>query len=295
MDQYITLNGEYSVSSTDKPPPDIVVTKSSSSSTDQAQSTADEGAGKTEVLDDPVPSGKSSKRSSPESSLDGTSSLSGTSSVKETTPASPENSSSMVTPSRQESTESMEVETGSGDKGTEQSGEQVKMEVSKSEDSNEVKKEDESTGKTEDSKEVKSEDLSIQNSGEEKADGTSVGKMEEEGAKSEGVGSTEIPVEHQQESKPASVIVYNTSKKDGITEEKTDAVKKDEGGVSKTSSGKSEKKKNRFMFNIADGGFTELHSLWAEEKVKGFNVNTWGRHHDYWLLKGLVVYPAVVI
>ena len=47
----------------------------------------------------------------------------------------------------------------------------------------------------------------------------------------------------------------------------------------------------RFMFNIADGGFTELHSLWAEEKTKGFIETVWGRHHDYWLLKGIVTYP----
>ena len=47
----------------------------------------------------------------------------------------------------------------------------------------------------------------------------------------------------------------------------------------------------RFMFNIADGGFTELHNLWAEEKSKGFSHKAWGRHHDYWLLKGLVTYP----
>jgi hypothetical protein len=47
----------------------------------------------------------------------------------------------------------------------------------------------------------------------------------------------------------------------------------------------------RFMFNIADGGFTELHSLWADEKTKGFVETVWGRHHDYWLLKGIVTYP----
>ena len=45
-----------------------------------------------------------------------------------------------------------------------------------------------------------------------------------------------------------------------------------------------------FMFNIADGGFTELHVLWeAEEKRKIDNI--WWRYHDYWLLAGVVVYP----
>ena len=46
----------------------------------------------------------------------------------------------------------------------------------------------------------------------------------------------------------------------------------------------------KFMFNIADGGFTELHVLWeAEEKRKLDNI--WWRFHDYWLLAGVVVYP----
>lgn len=50
---------------------------------------------------------------------------------------------------------------------------------------------------------------------------------------------------------------------------------------------------SRFMFNIADGGFTELHTLWAEEKTKGFQSTVWGRHHDYWLLKAISTYPSL--
>lgn len=49
----------------------------------------------------------------------------------------------------------------------------------------------------------------------------------------------------------------------------------------------------QFMFNIADGGFTELHTLWAAEKTKGYNPHVWGRRHDYWLLKGVVEYPLI--
>lgn len=58
-----------------------------------------------------------------------------------------------------------------------------------------------------------------------------------------------------------------------------------------TASAKPQQQQLKFMFNIADGGFTELHNLWAEEKTKGFSPQLWGRHHDYWLLKGLVTYP----
>ena len=49
----------------------------------------------------------------------------------------------------------------------------------------------------------------------------------------------------------------------------------------------------KFMFNIADGGFTELHVLWeAEEKRKEDNI--WWRFHDYWLLAGVVVYLFII-
>ncbi|PFX26138.1 chromodomain-helicase-DNA-binding protein 4-like isoform X3 [Stylophora pistillata] len=45
----------------------------------------------------------------------------------------------------------------------------------------------------------------------------------------------------------------------------------------------------RFMFNIADGGFTELHTLWeVEEKRKCDDI--WWRCHDYWLLAGVVTH-----
>lgn len=121
-----------------------------------------------------------------------------------------------------------------------------------------------------------------------------------EGAKSESArpqsvvkdakSSTESPKESvvkSAASKPStaveqsSVIVYSSGKK----EEKTMPLK-DAGNKAAVS--KSEPK---FMFNIADGGFTELHNLWSEEKTKGFLPRSWGRHHDYWLLKGLVTYP----
>lgn len=46
-----------------------------------------------------------------------------------------------------------------------------------------------------------------------------------------------------------------------------------------------------FMFNIADGGFTELHSLWLNEErvaVPGNEYEIWHRRHDYWILCGIV-------
>lgn len=46
-----------------------------------------------------------------------------------------------------------------------------------------------------------------------------------------------------------------------------------------------------FKFNIADGGFTELHSLWLNEEkaaVPGKEYEIWHRRHDYWLLSGII-------
>ncbi|KAK9502140.1 hypothetical protein O3M35_012729 [Rhynocoris fuscipes] len=54
-----------------------------------------------------------------------------------------------------------------------------------------------------------------------------------------------------------------------------------------------DKSKRKFMFNIADGGFTELHTLWQNEEkaaVPGREYEIWHRRHDYWLLGGIVTH-----
>ncbi|TNN41263.1 Chromodomain-helicase-DNA-binding protein 5 [Liparis tanakae] len=52
--------------------------------------------------------------------------------------------------------------------------------------------------------------------------------------------------------------------------------------------------KTKFMFNIADGGFTELHTLWQTEEraalTSGKMHDIWHRRHDYWLLAGIVTH-----
>ena len=57
---------------------------------------------------------------------------------------------------------------------------------------------------------------------------------------------------------------------------------------------RSEKLKDfKFMFNIADGGFTELHSLWLNEQralAPNHEQDIWHRRHDYWLLAGIVTH-----
>uniref|UniRef100_A0A3Q2DMN4 Chromodomain helicase DNA binding protein 4 n=1 Tax=Cyprinodon variegatus TaxID=28743 RepID=A0A3Q2DMN4_CYPVA len=69
-----------------------------------------------------------------------------------------------------------------------------------------------------------------------------------------------------------------------------------EGGTAASAVNINEEKKKaskqRFMFNIADGGFTELHSLWQNEEraatVTKKTYEIWHRRHDYWLLAGII-------
>ncbi|PAA78378.1 hypothetical protein BOX15_Mlig006386g1, partial [Macrostomum lignano] len=53
----------------------------------------------------------------------------------------------------------------------------------------------------------------------------------------------------------------------------------------------SEEVAQQFMFNIADGGFTELHTIWLNEQRAlrpGREQEIWHRRHDYWLMAGVV-------
>ncbi|XP_052227577.1 chromodomain-helicase-DNA-binding protein Mi-2 homolog isoform X2 [Dreissena polymorpha] len=61
----------------------------------------------------------------------------------------------------------------------------------------------------------------------------------------------------------------------------------------KSEDAKKEETNQKFMFNIADGGFTELHTLWQNEQralLKSREHEVWHRRHDYWLLAGLVTH-----
>ncbi|XP_068771780.1 chromodomain-helicase-DNA-binding protein 5 isoform X14 [Struthio camelus] len=75
---------------------------------------------------------------------------------------------------------------------------------------------------------------------------------------------------------------HNETQQNGEKEEEEEG-KKDERNAS-----------FRFMFNIADGGFTELHTLWQNEEraaiSSGKIYDIWHRRHDYWLLAGIVTH-----
>ncbi|XP_024084977.1 chromodomain-helicase-DNA-binding protein Mi-2 homolog isoform X4 [Cimex lectularius] len=85
-------------------------------------------------------------------------------------------------------------------------------------------------------------------------------------------------------------------KKDKEGEEKEDGKEdkeKSDDSDDKAKDADEDKSKRKFMFNIADGGFTELHTLWQNEEkaaVPGREYEIWHRRHDYWLLGGIVTH-----
>ncbi|XP_035991036.1 chromodomain-helicase-DNA-binding protein 4 isoform X5 [Fundulus heteroclitus] len=102
---------------------------------------------------------------------------------------------------------------------------------------------------------------------------------------------TSSPTEDKKEQK---------EEKDGIKTDESGKLQNGEngkeGGTAPSGVNISEEKKKaskqRFMFNIADGGFTELHSLWQNEEraatVTKKTYEIWHRRHDYWLLAGII-------
>merc|ERR1712147_471665 len=83
-------------------------------------------------------------------------------------------------------------------------------------------------------------------------------------------------------------IEDDKKKENGTTEEDK---KKDKDEEVKEEKKEEKKEDPKFMFNIADGGFTELHTLWQNEEkaaVPGREYEIWHRRHDYWLLSGIV-------
>uniref|UniRef100_A0A3Q3GY62 Chromodomain helicase DNA binding protein 3 n=1 Tax=Labrus bergylta TaxID=56723 RepID=A0A3Q3GY62_9LABR len=69
---------------------------------------------------------------------------------------------------------------------------------------------------------------------------------------------------------------------------------KEEAPIFTRGNGRPPIERPRFMFNIADGGFTELHTLWQNEEraaISSGKMNEiWHRRHDFWLLAGIVIH-----
>ncbi|XP_028330390.1 chromodomain-helicase-DNA-binding protein 3 isoform X3 [Gouania willdenowi] len=120
---------------------------------------------------------------------------------------------------------------------------------------------------------------------------------------SEGDKAGEEKVKEKREETPTSTESTETKDKDEVAVVKKEEVKgekeagkevkltKEEAPKSNT---KSPMERPRFMFNIADGGFTELHTLWQNEEraaISSGKMNEiWHRRHDFWLLAGIVIH-----
>ncbi|KAI1301466.1 Chromodomain-helicase-DNA-binding protein Mi-2 -like protein [Halotydeus destructor] len=98
--------------------------------------------------------------------------------------------------------------------------------------------------------------------------------------------------EKTEEEEKADTTTAAAENKDETTEkvEKSEATPKEAESEVKDEEAEKEEEKRRFMFNIADGGFTELHTLWQNEEraAAGRENDIWHRRHDYWLLAGIV-------
>ncbi|XP_056154916.1 chromodomain-helicase-DNA-binding protein 4a isoform X1 [Lampris incognitus] len=153
---------------------------------------------------------------------------------------------------------------GEKEKESTEGGEETKSPPEAKTEGSEVKSDSASEAKAEDKKEDKTEKMDTTPAADEKKDQ----KEEKEGLKPE---------------EGAKLQNGDSGKEGGAIG----------GGAAGGGTSEEKKKaKTRFMFNIADGGFTELHSLWQnEERAATVTKKTneiWHRRHDYWLLAGII-------
>ncbi|XP_044753178.1 chromodomain-helicase-DNA-binding protein Mi-2 homolog isoform X2 [Coccinella septempunctata] len=184
-----------------------------------------------------------------------------------------------------------QVENVEKEKEKEEEDKEKEVKVEKDEDKEKVKEASE--------KEKEQEDVKTNTEKEgEKAD-TPPEKMEvdeDDKVKKESEEIKEEPEKEkevkQEEDKPTVKNENEPEKKPEVKNEKDDVITIDEDKKDKRAEDAEEAKK-RFMFNIADGGFTELHTLWLNEEkaaTPGREYEIWHRRHDYWLLAGIVTH-----
>uniref|UniRef100_A0A671M0C5 Chromodomain-helicase-DNA-binding protein 4-like n=1 Tax=Sinocyclocheilus anshuiensis TaxID=1608454 RepID=A0A671M0C5_9TELE len=158
------------------------------------------------------------------------------------------------------------------------------------------------------SKDKEEKDKTPESSSEaDKADGKQDEKEEEKGKSGDADEKTndrekdDEPEKKEDEPEKMDTTPVTDEKK-GQKDEKESGKTEEAGKLQNGESGKDsaagaateerKKAKTRFMFNIADGGFTELHSLWQnEERAATVTKKTneiWHRRHDYWLLAGII-------
>uniref|UniRef100_A0A8B9MLI3 Chromodomain helicase DNA binding protein 5 n=1 Tax=Accipiter nisus TaxID=211598 RepID=A0A8B9MLI3_9AVES len=107
-----------------------------------------------------------------------------------------------------------------------------------------------------------------------------------------------LRVEKQEESEKTEPSPEPLVKEDAKAEEKEQSEAQQNGDREEEEDGKKDDRNMnfRFMFNIADGGFTELHTLWQNEEraaiSSGKIYDIWHRRHDYWLLHASLFWLA---
>merc|ERR1719244_2459768 len=133
--------------------------------------------------------------------------------------------------------------------------------------------------------EEKSEITEVKENGEKKEEKAEAMETDEKKEAKEEEVKEEAAEDKDKKDDEIKEIPVEDKKENGTNEE--DKKKEDEAKDDK----KEDKKEGKFMFNIADGGFTELHTLWQNEEkaaVPGREYEIWHRRHDYWLLSGIV-------
>lgn len=165
---------------------------------------------------------------------------------------------------------------------TEDEGKEVKKETTDEEEN--VKKETETS---ESVQKEESEDDKKSNE-EKKVDGDVIVPKEE--VKTEDVKKEE---KDPLETTSTTAVETKTEKKSEvvISDDEDDVVCVDD--KKKSTQPKENPADRKFMFNIADGGFTELHTLWLNEERVAYPsriYNIWHRRHDFWLLAGTVAH-----
>lgn len=114
--------------------------------------------------------------------------------------------------------------------------------------------------------------------------------------KDEGIQEKEKTLEKpESNSSPGKGEDKEVKPEDTKVEEKEQSETQQNGDKEEEDGKKDDRNVNfRFMFNIADGGFTELHTLWQNEERAAISsskiYDIWHRRHDYWLLAGIVTH-----
>ncbi|XP_055084783.1 chromodomain-helicase-DNA-binding protein 3 isoform X3 [Periophthalmus magnuspinnatus] len=158
--------------------------------------------------------------------------------------------------------------------------------------------------KKDDTKAASNEEKNLQE--ESKDDTNSTAKQDVKDEKTDEENKRKEAKEEKEKEKPQETPLTeaaDTKAKTEASDTKKEEVKSEKDAVKEVKASKDDVPKGngkppterpRFMFNIADGGFTELHTLWQNEEraaISSGKMNEiWHRRHDFWLLAGIVVH-----